>query len=278
MSIFSPGSKNTIAKHYKFSCPRNSDFNFLFLAESINLLISLTLGNDYSASNILKSCTRVCPSKSRAITKLAIAQLKGTVLLFWQTKQKQVLILHSLLNHKPNQALAALGATAPLLTRFDSRITLTGPTQISITPQKGSAPSSYFLHLEKQAQVPGPHPGDHSHRPPPGWVGGNNKHTLQVSMHTSSTNLAAAISTSSTGTINILHKRNLSTQHLPCQSNTNTLHPRTRPLREKGCLCPSPTKPKTTTHNKLSQLAMNQKHSASSFAKGGQSFCGSGRR
>ena len=135
----------------------------------------------------------------------------------------------------------------PLLTRFDSRITLTGPTQISITPQKGSAPSSYFLHLEKQAQVPGRHPGDHSHRPPPGWVGGNNKHTLQVSMHTSSTNLAAAMSTSSTGTINILHKRNLSTQHLPCQSNTNTLHPRTRPLREKGCLCPSPTKPKTTT-------------------------------
>ena len=71
-----------------------------------------TLGNDYSASNILKSCTRICPSKSRAITKLAIAQLKETVLLFWQTKQEQVLILHSLLNHKPNQALAALGATA----------------------------------------------------------------------------------------------------------------------------------------------------------------------
>ena len=142
MSIFSPGSKNTIAKHYKFSCPRNSNFNFLFLVGSINLLISLTLGNDYSASNILKSCTRICPSKSRAITKLAIAQLKETVLLFWQTKQEQVLISHSLLNHKPNQALAALGATA---------------------------------------------------------------------------------------------------------------------------------------HNKLSQLAMNQKHSASSFAKGGQSFCGSGR-
>ena len=86
---------------------------------------------------------RICPSKSRAITKFATAQLKETVLLFWQTKQEQVLILHSLLNHKPNQALAALGATA---------------------------------------------------------------------------------------------------------------------------------------HNKLSQLVMNQKHSASSFAKGGQSFCGSGRR
>ena len=139
--FFSPGSKNTIAKHYKFSCPRNS--NFFFLVEKFNLLISLTLGNDYSASNILKSCTRICPSKSRAITKLAIAQLKETVLLFWQTKQEQVLIVHSLLNHKPNQALAALGATA---------------------------------------------------------------------------------------------------------------------------------------HNKLSQLVMNQKHSASSFAKGGQSFCGSGRR
>ena len=135
-----------------------------------------------------------------------------------------------------------------LLTRFDSRIALTGPTHISTTPQKGSAPSSYFFHLEKQAQVPGPHPGDHSHRPPPGWVGGNNKHTLQVSMHTSSTNLAAAISTSSTGTItSILHKRDLSTQQLPCPRNINTLHPRTRPLREKGCLCPSPTKPKTTT-------------------------------
>jgi len=112
MSIFSPGSKNTIAKHYKFSCPRNSNLNFLFLVGSINLLISLTLGNDYSASNILKSCTRICPSKSRAKTKLAIAQLKETVLLFWLTKQEQVLILHSLLNHKPNQALAALGATA----------------------------------------------------------------------------------------------------------------------------------------------------------------------
>ena len=136
----------------------------------------------------------------------------------------------------------------PLLTRFDSRITQTGPTHISTTPQKGSAPSSYFFHLEKQAQVPGPHPGDHSHRPPPGWVGGNNKHTLQVSMHTSSTNLAAAISTSSTGTItSILHKRDLSIQQLPCPRNINTLHPRTRPLREKGCLCPSPTKPKTTT-------------------------------
>ena len=98
--------------------------------------------------------------------------------------------------------------------------------------------------------MPGPHPGDHSHRPPPGWVGGNNKHTLQVSMHTSSTNLAAAISTSSTGTItSILHKRDLSTQRLPCPRNINTLHPRTRPLREKGCLCPSPTKPKTTTLN-----------------------------
>ena len=100
-----------------------------------------TLGNDYSATK--KVCKRMCPSKSRAITKFAIAQLKETVLLFWQTKQEQVLILHSLLNHKPNQALAALGATA---------------------------------------------------------------------------------------------------------------------------------------HNKLSQLVMNQKHSASSFAKGGQSFCGSGRR
>ena len=67
-------------------------------------------------------------------------------------------------------------------------------------------------------------------------------------MHTSSTNLAAAISTSSTGTItSILHKRDLSTQRLPCPRNINTLHPRTRPLREKGCLCPSPTKPKTTT-------------------------------
>ena len=96
--------------------------------------------------------------------------------------------------------------------------------------------------------MPGPHPGDHSHRPPPGWVGGNNKHTLQVSMHTSSTNLAAAISTSSTGTItSILRKRDLSIQQLPCPRNINTLHPRTRPLREKGCLCPSPTKPKTTT-------------------------------
>ena len=43
-----------------------------------------------------------------------------------------------------------------LLTRFDSRIALTGPTHISTTPQKGSAPSSYFFfHLEKQAQVPG---------------------------------------------------------------------------------------------------------------------------
>ena len=69
-----------------------------------------------------------------------------------------------------------------------------------------------------------------------------------MSMHTSSTNLAAAISTSSTGTItSILHKRDLSTQRLPCPRNINTLHPRTRPLREKGCLCPSPTKPKTTT-------------------------------
>ena len=67
-------------------------------------------------------------------------------------------------------------------------------------------------------------------------------------MHTSSTNLVAAISTSSTGTItSILHKRDLSTQQLPCPRNINTLHPRTRPLREKGCLCPSPTKPKTTT-------------------------------
>lgn len=102
-----------------------------------------TLGNDYSANKIKKVCKRICPSKSRAITKFAIAQLKETVLLFWQTKQEQVLILHSLLNQKPNQALAALGATA---------------------------------------------------------------------------------------------------------------------------------------HNKLSQLVMNQKHSASSFAKGGQSFCGSGRR
>ena len=67
-------------------------------------------------------------------------------------------------------------------------------------------------------------------------------------MHTSSTNLAAAISTSSTGTItSILHKRDLSTLRLPGPRNINTIHPRTRPLREKGCLCPSPTKPKTTT-------------------------------
>ena len=114
--------------------------------------------------------------------------------------------------------------------------------------KRDQRPAHTFWHLEKQAQVPGPHPGDHSHRPPPGWVGGNNKHTLQLSMHTSSTNLAAAISTSSTGTItSILHKRDLSTQRLPCPRNINTLHPRTRPLREKGCLCPSPTKPKTTT-------------------------------
>ena len=69
-------------------------------------------------------------------------------------------------------------------------------------------------------------------------------------MHTSSTNLAAAISTSSAGTTtSILHKRDLSTQQLPCPRNINTLHPRTIPLREKGCLCPSPTKPKTTTLN-----------------------------
>ena len=69
-----------------------------------------TLGNDYSATK--KVCKRICPSKSKAITKFAIAQLKETVLLFWQTKQEQVLISHALLNHKPNQALAALGATA----------------------------------------------------------------------------------------------------------------------------------------------------------------------
>ena len=136
MSIFSPGSKNTIAKHYKISCSRNAKLNFLFPVESIKHLVMTILPPK-------KVCKRICPSKSRAITKFAIAQLKETVLLFWQTKQEQVLILHSLLNHKPKQALAALGATA---------------------------------------------------------------------------------------------------------------------------------------HNKLSQLVMNQKHSASSFAKGGQSFCGSGRR
>ena len=75
-------------------------------------------------------------------------------------------------------------------------------------------------------------------------------HLAGVYMHTSSTNLAAAISTSSAGTTtSILHKRDLSTQQLPCPRNINTLHPRTIPLREKGCLCPSPTKPKTTTLN-----------------------------
>ena len=52
--------------------------------------------------------------------------------------------------------------------------------------KRDQRPAHTFWHLEKQAQVPSPHPGDHSHRPPPGWVGGNNKHTLQLSMHTSS--------------------------------------------------------------------------------------------
>ena len=102
MSIFSPGSKNTIAKHYKISCSRNANLNFLFPVESIKHLVMTILPPK-------KVCKRICPSKSRAITKFAIAQLKETVLLCWQTKQEQVLILHSLLNHKPNQALAAWG-------------------------------------------------------------------------------------------------------------------------------------------------------------------------
>lgn len=136
--FFHPDPKTPSQKHYKISCSRNANLNFLFSVESIKHLVMTILPTKYK-----KVCKRICPSKSRAITKFAIAQLKETVLLFWQTKQEQVLILHSLLNHKPNQALAALGATA---------------------------------------------------------------------------------------------------------------------------------------HNKLSQLVMNQKHSASSFAKGGQSFCGSGRR
>jgi hypothetical protein len=104
---FSPGSKNTIAKTLQNFMLQECQLKFLILGRKYQ-----TLGNDYSANKIKKVCKRICPSKSRAITKFAIAQLKETVLLFWQTKQEQVLILHSLLNHKPNQALAALGATA----------------------------------------------------------------------------------------------------------------------------------------------------------------------
>ena len=93
-----------IQKHH-----RKTLQNFMLQECQLKLLIPSrkyqTLGNDYSATK--KVCKRICPSKSRAITKFAIAQLKETVLLFWQTKQEQVLISDALLNHKPNQALAA---------------------------------------------------------------------------------------------------------------------------------------------------------------------------
>jgi hypothetical protein len=43
MSVFSPGSKNTIAKHYKISCSSNANLNFLFPVESIKHLVMTIL-------------------------------------------------------------------------------------------------------------------------------------------------------------------------------------------------------------------------------------------
>ena len=63
-----------------------------------------------------------------------------------------------------------------LLTRFDSRIALTGPTHISTTPQKGSAPSSYFFFIwRNRHRCPAHTPGiTVIDRPQGGWVGTTN--------------------------------------------------------------------------------------------------------
>ena len=105
--------------------------------------------------------------------------------------------------------------------------------------------------------MPGPHPGDHSHRPPPGWEQQDNLH---VSMHTSSPVLLQLYHHSTSTIATTLHKCNLSTQSMLCQGNANTVHTRSIPLKEKGCLCPSPTKPKTTTHSFLVMIGACQIH------------------
>ena len=80
-----------------------------------------------------------------------------------------------------------------LLTRFDLRIRLTGPIPYSATPQTGISAQLKFLSSGETGTGARPTPGDHSHRPPPGWVGGNNKQSARIYAHRQP-NAAAAMS------------------------------------------------------------------------------------
>ena len=73
--------------------------------------------------------------------------------------------------------------TTPLLTRFDLRIRLTGPIPYSAIPQTGIGAQLIFLSSKETGTGARPTPGDHSHRPPPGWVGGNNKQSARIYAH-----------------------------------------------------------------------------------------------